>query len=271
MPGKDGKDGNDNTVKSLDEQFSFLEDAETKKKVVELTTSIVTETIDKEITGLKSKNSELLDEKKKLQMKHEEFASKFKDIKPEDALEAYALVNSEEGTIFRQGKKLEELVEIQTSGMKKDHQAKMDEAAKRIKEHEDKALKWERKFRDKVVEEIIGAAAIEAKVLPAAYEDVVMRGKNIFRMSEDGDVEARDMQGNLLKVGDLIATPKNWVEGLKDSHPHYWPGSSGGGFSGSGGGSGDSLDDQILRAAKNKDHAEYRRLMGLKEERKKKK
>ena len=267
--GKDGKDGKTNTDKTLEEKFSFIEDAEVKEKVISLHTSLLTETVDKEISGLKSKNSELLDEKKKLQGKYEDFVTKFKEIKPEEALEAYTLVNSEEGSIFRQGKKLEELVEIQTSGMKKDHQAKIEEFNKKIRDTEEKALKWEQRFKDKVVEDTIRKAAVEAKVLPAAYEDVVMRAKSVFRMSEDGDVEARDRQGNLLKVGDLIATPKNWVEGLKDSHPHYWPGSSGGGFGGGGGGTGDSLDEQILRAAKKGDHAEYRRLVKIKEDRKK--
>jgi len=258
----------DKKGKTIEEQFSFIEDEGVRSKAIELHTSILTETVDKETSGLKSNKATILDEKKQLQTKFEELTNKIGDVEIDKAIEAYNLVNSEEGAIFRQGKKIEELVEIETSNLKNDFKTKLDAAANQIKEVQDKASKWENKFRDKVVEDTIRKASIEAKVLPAAYEDVILRAKSIFRMSEDGDVEARDRNGNLMKVGDLIATPKNWIDSLKDSHPHYWPGSSGGGFGGSGGGGGDSFDDQILRAAKKQDHGEYRRLMKIRDEKK---
>ncbi len=119
---------------------------------------------------------------------------------------------------------------------------------------------YEGLYKTKMVEDALRDAAVEAKIRPEAITDVLLHGRNIFSLSEDGSIEARDAENKLRKtIDDKVLTTSNWIEGLKKSSPHYWPGSKGAGAEGGGGG-GDDLAGAIQRAADSGNHTEYRRL-----------
>ena len=73
-------------------------------------------------------------------------------------------------------------------------------------------------------------AAIAAKVIPTALDDAVLVGERMFEYNDDG---------KLITKPDAPVTagldPKTWAEAMKESRPHWWPASQGGG---SGGGRG---------------------------------
>lgn len=239
--------------------FDFIEDTTLREKVIEAYNSGVKEAVDKEVNGLKSKNAQLLDESKKNKQELDNFKSQFGEIDPVEAINSYKLVNSEEGKLLKEGKKLEDLVQLATSNMKSDFETKLAEANNNSKKFQESSTTWENKYRNKIVEDTLREAALQAGILPTAIPDLIARGSNVFKMNDDGDVEARDSKGNLLKVGELIATPKNWVDSLKTVAPHYWGKSEGADFTGTGGRGGNDLEAKMLDAAKRKDMAAYRK------------
>ena len=70
-------------------------------------------------------------------------------------------------------------------------------------------------------------AAIAAKILPTAIDDAVVIGERMFEYNEEG---------KLLTKADAPVTagldPKLWAEAMKESRPHWWLPSQGGGAGG---------------------------------------
>jgi len=217
--------------------FDYIEDPALKAKAEEeYNASIVTinggvqKKIDEAVSGLKTKNDEILGEKKKLQ----DMLDKFKDIKdPVKALEALQLLDQNEYAQLIKDGKFEEVLEKRVSTATSRLTAVIDELNGKLEVSNKEGSTYKSKYQTKVIEDDIRAAAIKAGVRPEALADVLMRGINVFSLSEDGQVEARDKQGNLIKNKDkLIMTPDVWVDSLKESAPHYWPDSEGAGLTG---------------------------------------
>jgi len=242
----------------------LIEDEGLRTKVEEIHNSTLTATMDEKISGLSSKNKQLLDEVKKASTKFKTLQDTIGDLDIKSAKEALALINSEEGKLLREGKKLEELVDVKLSSTKADYEARLAEQSALNRDNKAKKNKWRSKFQNKTIDDTIREAALIAKVRPEALQDIITRGRGVFSIADDGvTVEARDNNGDLLKVGDLIANPKNWVDSLKTIAPHYWPGSSGAGFTGDGAGGGSDNHAKMLDAAKRKDMVGYRKYKAL--------
>ena len=213
--------------------WEFIEDAELRKKVEETHNSAVTvinDGIASKITeatdGLSRKNAEILDEKKKLEKKYE-------GIDPDSVRDAVKFYEKNKDSKMIETGKLDELVEQKVSSLKADHDAVVGELNSNLKKATETATTFQDLYQTKVLEDELSAAAIRAKVLPEAVRDVVTRAKQVFSLSEDFKVEARDGEGNLLKMeNDIIVTPKNWMEVLKSEAPYFWPASEGAHFKG---------------------------------------
>lgn len=241
--------------------FEFIEDADLRAKAVsEYENSIkvvndgVQKKVDEAVLGLKAKNEELLGEKKKLQ----ELANSWKDIDPDKARQALELLEkSEYAQMLKDGKfeeALEKRISTATGGLK----AQLEQLQQQYEVAKTESTEYKSKFQRKIIDDSIREAALELGVQTKAIEDVIMRGSLVFSLGEDGQVEARDKQGNLMKNKDkLILTPKVWVEGLKESHPYYWPPSEGAGFGG-GRGSETDLNKQLALLADKGDIKGYR-------------
>lgn len=77
-------------------------------------------------------------------------------------------------------------------------------------------------------------AALAAKALPEAVEDIARMGLGLFDISDDGAIVVKaDAKG--VTPGIL---PEVWLNDLKDSKPFYWPASQGAGGQGGQGGKG---------------------------------
>lgn len=79
------------------------------------------------------------------------------------------------------------------------------------------------------VERAIRDAAVQAKLLPTAIVDAVMRGSRQFELTDDGRIISKDGFG--ITPG---LTPAEWFKDEVDRSPHWWPVSVGGGSEGSG-------------------------------------
>ena len=251
--------------------FEFIEDEALRTKVTEEFNNGVKSQIDEvknslqeefntNIEGLKTKNQELLDEKKKLQQKFEGIEN------PEDALEALKLVTeNEEIKLIKEGK-FEEVIERRLSGVKSEHEEEIGKLLDQIKETSTSAEKYKGLFESKTIDDALRDAAGKAGVEGHAIEDVLNSGRLIFSVGEDGSVEARGRDGKLLKTeDDKILSPGNWIEERKTVSPHWWPRSESGGFNPDLA-SMDDLDRKILEASQRGDSKEYRRLRDKKKE-----
>lgn len=79
------------------------------------------------------------------------------------------------------------------------------------------------------VERAIRDAAVEAKVQGPAVVDAVLHGRSVFEVTEDGRIITKDSAGVTPGL-----TPKEWLNDQKETSPHWWPASVGGGSKGGG-------------------------------------
>lgn len=218
--------------------------------------------LDTEVTGLKTKNEELLGEKKSMKAKLELFDG----IDASAAREALELMEKNEDIKLIKDGKIDELIDQKTSQMRSDHEATVGELRSTLQEQTEKATKFEHLFNTKTVDDALREVAIKSGVRSAAVTDILLRGRDIFSVAEDGSVEARGKDGKLLKTADeKILTATNWVESLKTGSPHYWPDSEGAGAgSGRGGAGGSDIDSQMTAAAEAGNYDLYKSLKAKK-------
>lgn len=244
--------------------FEFIENEELRAKAEETLNSTITELkdqhklqLDEEVNGLKSKNAEILDEKKKSDKRLKEL-EEFDFDAANEAMEF--LENNKEARMIKDGK-TEELIEKKLSQVRSDHEAQLGEINQTLKSEMNRANNYEGLYKTKMVEDSLREAATSAKIRPEAVNDVLLHGRQVFSLAEDGSVEARDGDGKLKKtVDDKVLTPSNWIEGLKKSAPHYWPDSVGAGAHGGRGGDDGDLTAALNKAAASGNMPEYRRL-----------
>lgn len=203
--------------------FEFITDEELRNKAVS--------EYEQATSGLKIKNDELLNEKKTIQERLKTFDGIDDAAAAQEALKFVR--ENEQARLIQEGK-FEELIEKRVSQVKSDAMAKIEELTTKYTTAAQEGLTYKQKFNQKMIEDDLRSAAIAAGVRPEALSDVLLRGAIEFTLSEDGkSVEARDEKGNLRKNSDgIVLIPSVWIEGLKKTAPHYWPGSESAGFTG---------------------------------------
>lgn len=182
------------------------------------------------VAGLKSKNEELLG---KLKNTNEQLKA-FEGIDPVATKELLArFENDEELKLIKDGKH-SELIERKTEKARQ-------EAARLIKAAEDKAAQAEARasqFSKRVLDNQIREAAAKVGIHAHAIEDALFRGHSMFTLDADGQAVQLDQDGQpvLGKDGKSVFRPLEWLEGMKEVAPHWFPaGSSGGGAPGGSG------------------------------------
>ncbi len=244
--------------------FDFITDETQRAQAVEAYNNSITSIkdehkllMDDEVNGLKSKNAEILDEKKLADKK----IKKYEEYNYDAANEALSfLENNKDAQLIKDGK-VDELIEKKTSQLSSDHEVAIGEINGQLTEAQQHGTLYENLYKTKMVEDSLREAAIGAKVRNEAITDILLHGRNVFALADDGSVEARDNEGKLRKtIDDKVLTPTNWIEALKKASPHYWPDSVGAGASGGGAGDEGDLTAALNRAASGGNMTEYRRL-----------
>ena len=192
--------------------------------------------------GLVSKRDELLAEVHKLKDKMKEFG----DLDPEKAKEALAKMEEQGDKKLIDEGKIEELVETRIGRMKDDFstQLKAQEDARVKDQDQIKYLKNE--LSETTIEEQIRKAIekTNVKIHASAWQDIISRGKQVFKINDKGVAEPRDKDGKILIGKDAVnpLTFEEWGESLRETAPHIWDeeplagsGSSGNKQSGEGG------------------------------------
>jgi hypothetical protein len=136
------------------------------------------------------------------------------------------LGGDEEATLLKAGK-LDEVVAKKTEKQRQAHEKAIQTAEAKVKAAEVRAAK----FSQRVLDNHIRAAAGKAGVHANAVDDALFRARTIFVLSEDGEAVQLDKDGHTVfgKDGKTPFSPGEWLEGMKESAPHWYPAGAGGG------------------------------------------
>lgn len=187
--------------------------------------------VDSEVTGLKTKNNDLIAAQKNLK----EQLKAFDGIDPE---KTKALLkrfeNDEEAQLIAEGK-IDEVITRRTDRMRSNFEKQLEEANGKA----DAASKKAAALVDQVRDDFIRQAGVKAGLLPEAIEDAVFRGRGVFSLNDDAKPQALNGDELILGAdGKTALTPQEWLEGLRETSPHWWPKAAGSGAGGDGNSSG---------------------------------
>lgn len=178
------------------------------------------------VTGLKAKNGEVIVENKRLK----EQLARFDGIDPDvvrNIIKRFS--DDEEAKLIADGK-IDEVLTKRTERMKADYDKKLTEALEKAGLAEKRA----QAFQGRVLDDAIRAAAAKAGIHQHAIDDALLRGRAMFALDEDGQAVqlGEDGKAVLGKDGKSPFTPLEWLEGMKEKAPHWFPATASGGGAG---------------------------------------
>ncbi len=181
--------------------------------------------VEASVSGLKTKNSELLGKLKETTGKLTQFETQFEGIDIDAVKGLLSRAGQDEETKLLTEGKVDEVFNRRTERLRGDY----DKQLKTISERAEKAESFAAKFQGKVLGDSVRGAALKAGALPEATDDIILRAKGVFTLNEDGDAVAVDESGQVIlgKDGKTPLTPLEWAESLRESAPHLWPRASG--------------------------------------------
>ncbi|MBV7434497.1 hypothetical protein KRX19_05590 [Cardiobacteriaceae bacterium TAE3-ERU3] len=188
--------------------------------------------LDEIVSGLKSKNGELINkqkEAKKAAQEAQEHLKQFEGIDPDTVKSIIKRFSDDEEAELIKAGKVDEVLNKRTERMQQAHEK---EVAK-YKAELEKANKRAEKFTDRVLADEIRAAGSETGIHKSAYDDAIYRAKGAFEVNEDGEIVAKE---GVLDSSGKPLTPKAWFEDMKEKAPHWFPAPQGGGLGNNAGG-----------------------------------
>lgn len=190
--------------------------------------------LDGEVSGLKSKNTELIGSNKAIKAELDKLKGQFDGLDIEAVKGLLVKAGQDEETKLIAEGKLDEVISRRTERLRSD----LDKQVKAANERAEKAEAFAAKYSDKVLADSIRAAAIKAGALPEAAEDIILRARGTFKLSEDGEPIATDRDGEVIygKDGKTPLSPLEWAESLRETASHLWPRAQGAGQTGDNGG-----------------------------------
>jgi len=209
--------------------------------------AIIQAKIDQEVSGLKNKNSELIEKDKKLKENLKQYEGL--DIENLRSLQKQ-MEENEEMRLLAEGK-TEEVLTRRTEALKKDYQQQLEVRDTKLEELTSLLKKRDEDFTELVVDGGIRQAYVEVDFEPTAMEDIVNLGRRTFIMDEKGETVPRDPSGNIIfgKDGQTPVTYKEWLEGLVESRPYLRRPSTGSGAPGAAGRKGKKVDTSNMSGA----------------------
>lgn len=182
------------------------------------------------VTGLKTKNGEVIGLNKQLKAQLDDFQNKYAGIDPEAVTSMMKRFASDEEAGLLKAGKLDEVIKNRTDRMSADFNKKLTDEAGRATRAEAKAAK----LADRTLAGALRDAAIKSGALPEALEDIVLRSRNLWRLNDDGEAMAMNGEEVVLgKDGKTPLTPIEWAESLREIASHLWPRAQGTGAPGS--------------------------------------
>ncbi|OFV47351.1 hypothetical protein [Oligella sp. HMSC09E12] len=212
-------------IELTDEQTNALKEALSAK---------AKEEFDKQVAGLKTKNSELLGTIKATKGELESLKNQFDGLDIEAVKLLLSKASEDEETRLIAEGKIDELVNRRTERLRSDYDKQLQAAISRAEQAE----QFANQFKDKVLSDAIREAAVKAGALPEAADDIILRSRSVFKLNEHGEAVAFAKDGEVIysKDGKTPLSPLEWVESLREIAPHLWPRAQGTGPTGDNGG-----------------------------------
>ncbi len=207
--------------------------------------------------GLASNRDEILGEKKGLQEKLDALGKQWEGLDPSVVKNLVDRMNNDEETKLIAEGKIDEVVERRVTAMKTDLETRLTAATEQLEVLTGEKGSLTDKVKNLVIDGMIRQAGGELSLLPTAIEDAIFRAKGRFDLDENDKPVARDEAGTLLigKDGKTPITPVEWLEGMKEAAPHWFPVPSG---AGAGGGPGTTQNGFSLTRTEARDPTAYR-------------
>lgn len=202
--------------------------------------ALIDAAVSSQVSGLKSKNAELLGKVKDYQTN----LQRFEGIDPDavrNILKRFS--DDEEAALLAKGE-IDTVLNKRTERMQQDFQKKLDAATQAA----EAASKRATAYQGRVLDDSLRAAAAKAGIHTHAVDDALLNGRTIFALDDAGQAVALGADGRpvLGKDGKTPLTPTEWLESMKETKPHWFPASASGG--GSGGGKGNGGSQQYKKA-----------------------
>lgn len=118
---------------------------------------------------------------------------------------------------------IEELISQKLQPMK----IELDRYSKMVDDKDKELQSYKTQIQQRNIRDTVLQTARKAKIVDTALEDVALLAERDFQLSEDGEVQT----SGGLRVNE-------WMQKMKESRPHWWGASFGGGATGSSMGSG---------------------------------
>lgn len=131
---------------------------------------------------------------------------------------------------------IETEVTNRVASMKADYERQLQAAGVETKNWKDKAEASDTKFKRSLIDRgVTQAVLVETSgALTTALPDILTRAYGIFTVDDKGALVAKDGEATIYgSDGATPMTPGEWLEKLKETAPHFFKNSNGGGSSGS--------------------------------------
>lgn len=187
--------------------------------------------VEAEVSGLKSKNNELLEKLGKTKTEAEAIKSQFSDVDLEEYRAFKQKIKQDETTKLIAEGKIEEVLNQRVEALKQDYDSKLTKTAQTAE-----------LYKSKVLNGYIATAAAQAGVDPSALDLVsLLAAQSGVKLDDNGNPVIVDAEGNVRysKDGNTPLSINDWLSSLRESKPLLWgtpqggraPGSIGGGQS----------------------------------------
>jgi hypothetical protein len=212
--------------------------------------------LQEEYGGLSSKNDELI---KKLK-DAKSGLKKWEGLDADNVRKVMEHFESDQDLKDIAAGKHDEVISRRIQKAEAEYNAKIESLTSERDKYNDDLGKANAKIKDLLIDNTVVSAFVNEKGIDSAIPDVVARAKSLFTI-QDGEAVAFDGDGKILTGKDGALTIGEWVGSLKETAPHLFPQSRGGGAGGSTQqGKSTNIDEKLQAAISSGDMAEYRKL-----------
>lgn len=185
----------------------------------------------------KAKLDEFRDNNIKLAQERDTLRQQFEGIDAEKARALLAKAQKEQDKKLVDAGKIDELLDQRVEAMRADYETKLTDEAQ-------KSQTLQARLETLLVDGALRDAAAKAGIRPSAIEDVLLRGRTVFKL-QDG--KAVPMQGDDVlysKTGEVL-TMDEWLSSLGTNAPHLFEPNRG---AGAAGGAASALGQKYIEA-----------------------
>jgi hypothetical protein len=210
------------------------------KKLIEAGVASATE-------SLKGHNARLLDDVAKLKPLRDQFEKLGGEDGVAQLLELRDKLNKDDAAKLLAEGKTEEWLERQTEAMRREHDNQLKGRDAKLEEKDETIAALSEKLTQLTIDSSIRQAGTKLELVGPAMDDAVLLARNVFTLDDGGNPVAKNDDGTvkLGKDGKTALSPSEWLEGMKDTRPHWFPATGGMGTQRTGGRPGGMTDAQF--------------------------